>query len=162
MTARAPQVGPFDLVVFGATGDLAFRKLFPALYHRDRGGQVTDPTRIIGISRGALARDEFRARVHAALERFVPAGDRDRTALDRFVRRFDHVGVDASGDSGWTDLAARFTDDGTPTRTFYLAMAPELFDAIPRRLASHGLVTPTSRIVVEKPLGKDLRTACAI
>ena len=62
MTSQIIKVEPFDLVVFGGTGDLAYRKLFPALFHRDKDEQFNDPTRIIGVSRRHLERDAFRAR----------------------------------------------------------------------------------------------------
>ena len=54
MASKIIKVDPFDLVVFGGTGDLAYRKLYPALFHRDKSDQLTDPTRIIGVSRRPL------------------------------------------------------------------------------------------------------------
>ena len=60
MVSKFIKVEPFDLVVFGGTGDLAYRKLFPALYHRDKSGQFTDPTRIIGVSRREMDARSFR------------------------------------------------------------------------------------------------------
>jgi hypothetical protein len=56
MTSQIIKVEPFDLVVFGGTGDLAYRKLFPALFHRDKDGQFNEPTRIIGVSRRKMKR----------------------------------------------------------------------------------------------------------
>jgi len=70
MTSKIIKVDPFDLVVFGGTGDLAYRKLFPALYHREKAGQLTDPTRIIGASRRQMSDEQFRASVHDALKEF--------------------------------------------------------------------------------------------
>ena len=67
MAAKFIKVEPFDLVVFGGTGDLAYRKLYPALLHRDKSEQFMDPTRIIGVSRRPLERDAFRASVRDAL-----------------------------------------------------------------------------------------------
>ncbi len=61
MTARIIQVDPFDLVVFGATGDLARRKLLPALFQRDLAGQLPDAARIVGAARSTLSRDAYRA-----------------------------------------------------------------------------------------------------
>ena len=60
-------VDEFDLVIFGATGDLAMRKLMPALYHRERDGQITGDSRIIGASRGDLGRDDYLSQVEEAL-----------------------------------------------------------------------------------------------
>ena len=67
MATRIVKVEPFDLVVFGGTGDLAYRKLYPALFHRERSNQFSEPTRIIGASRRHLDRDAFRASVKDAL-----------------------------------------------------------------------------------------------
>ena len=61
-------VDPFDYVVFGGTGDLAKRKLFPALYHRELDGQLPDDARIIGVARSALTSEEFRGQVEAGLQ----------------------------------------------------------------------------------------------
>ena len=65
--AQLVPVDTFDLIIFGGTGDLAMRKLLPALYHRDLDGQITADSRIIAASRGALTRDEYLARVEAGL-----------------------------------------------------------------------------------------------
>ena len=67
MAAKFSKVDPFDLVVFGGTGDLAYRKLYPALFHRDIGEQLSDPTRIVGVSRRPLTPDAFRRSVREAL-----------------------------------------------------------------------------------------------
>jgi glucose-6-phosphate 1-dehydrogenase len=63
MTARLIPVEPFDLVVFGGTGDLAMRKLLPGLYHRDVDGQIAPGSRIIGVARSELDREAFAQRV---------------------------------------------------------------------------------------------------
>jgi glucose-6-phosphate 1-dehydrogenase len=68
-------VDPFDYVVFGGTGDLAERKLLPALYHRQMAGQLTDPTRIIGASRSEMSHDEYRSFAQRCAER-APQGGR--------------------------------------------------------------------------------------
>ena len=71
-------VDPFDYVVFGGTGDLAKRKLFPALYHRELDGQLPEAARIIGVARSSsCSDDEFRAQVEKGLREFVPASDLD-------------------------------------------------------------------------------------
>src|SRR5579871_3519829 len=98
MAARIVKVEPFDLVVFGGTGDLAYRKLYPALFHREHSDQFTEPTRIIGASRRHLDRDAFRASVKDALVKFVAADDQTGEAMERFLSRLDYVAVDAMGD----------------------------------------------------------------
>ncbi|MFY9969640.1 MAG: glucose-6-phosphate dehydrogenase, partial [Roseiarcus sp.] len=66
MAARIVKVEPFDLVVFGGTGDLAYRKLYPALLNRERSEQFSEPTRIIGVSRRHYDRNAFRLAVKDA------------------------------------------------------------------------------------------------
>lgn len=162
MTSRIVAVDPFDLVVFGGTGDLAHRKLFPSLYLRDRDGQITEPSRIIGVSRSKLDRKAFRAEVKKALETFVPADQYEKKAVSRFLDRIDFVMVDATGDDGWDDLKKMIADGLDRVRAFYLATSPNLFDAITHGLSKHELLTPKTRVVLEKPLGRDLASAVEI
>ncbi len=161
MVAKIIKVEPFDLVVFGGTGDLAYRKLFPSLFHRDRSEQFTEPTRIIGVSRRKMERDAFRASVKAGLDKFNPGDLGDAAALERFLGRIEYIAVDAGGDAGWEDLN-RLLGPDERIRVYYLATAPELFGPIAKRLGVEGLAPPRSRIIIEKPLGKDAASAAAI
>jgi glucose-6-phosphate 1-dehydrogenase len=161
MTAQIIPVDPFDIVVFGGTGDLAYRKLFPALFHRCKDGQFTDPTRVIGVSRRALSRDEFRATVRDALNKFGGAGDADAKVVERFLRRIEYIAVDVTGDHGWSDLKSLLGADER-VRAYYLATSPDLFGPIAERLGANGLATARSRIIVEKPIGHDGASAAAI
>ena len=161
MTAQFIPVGAFDLVVFGGTGDLAMRKLLPGLYHRDSDGQLGAEARIVGAARSALDREGYLAQVEAALAQFV--GDQlDPQVLRRFLARIDYVQVDATGSDGWSALAARLGEAPERVRVYYLATSPDLFGPICRNLAAAGLVTPAARVVLEKPLGRDLASAQAI
>ncbi|HET6521003.1 MAG TPA: hypothetical protein VFG47_14455, partial [Geminicoccaceae bacterium] len=163
MCAQIIPVDPFDLVVFGGTGDLARRKLMPALYYRDRDRQIPPESRIVGLSRGELDRDAYAARIERAVREHVPAAYIDGEHLGRFLGRLDHVTLDAAGDArGWSELAARFGADDAHARVFYLAMAPDLFGPTSRRLGEAGLVGPDARVVLEKPIGRDLASARAI
>jgi glucose-6-phosphate 1-dehydrogenase len=159
MTSRIIAVDPFDILVFGGTGDLAYRKLFPSLYLRDLDGQIPNPARIVGLSRQNLTDDSFRDAVEKALRLFVGANRIVDAALSRFLSRLHFIRVDARGDDGWDALKQLIADGLDRVRAFYLATAPELFDVITHKLASHDLLTPKTRVVLEKPLGKDLRSA---
>jgi len=162
MTSRIIAVKPFDLIVFGGAGDLAYRKLLPALYQRHRDGQIPPTGRIIGVSRRAMGDDEYRAATREALEHHVPADEREGTAVDTFLRRLHFISVDAKGDAGWRELGAALEEGKDRTRAFYLAVAPELFGIICERLGQEGLVTPEARVIIEKPIGRDLASACAV
>src|SRR5271166_2894897 len=161
MAPRIIKVEAFDLVVFGGTGDLAYRKLYPALFHRERSNQFSEPTRIIGASRRHLERDAFRASVKDALMKFNAIDDQAGEATNRFLSRLDYVAVDASGDEGWTDLKTLLGPDER-IRAYYLATGPDLFGPLAKRLGAEGLVTPRTRIIVEKPIGRDGESAAAI
>jgi glucose-6-phosphate 1-dehydrogenase len=161
MTSRIIKVDPFDLVVFGGTGDLAYRKLFPALFHRDSDEQFTDPTRIIGVSRRPLDHDQYRASVRDALFKFGGVKDDAETVIERFLQRIFYAAVDATGTPGWDRLNS-LLDNQDKVRAFYLATSPDLFGPIARKLAANGLATREARIIVEKPIGKDAASAAAI
>ena len=82
-----------------------------------------------------------------------------RRRLARFLGRLDHVTLDAKEEAGWHKLAARFKDHDERTRVFYLATAPGLFGVTCQKIGEHGLNTPKSRVVLEKPIGRDLASA---
>ena len=158
MVSRVIPVDPFDLVLFGATGDLAQRKILPGLYHRFEVGQMPDDARIIGSARSDMDDDGFRAQVRKSMKEFAPGFKKD--VLDRFLKRVEYVPVDALGDSGWDALAKSLRPD--VVRAFYLSVGPKLFPGIAQRLHDNGLATAESRIVVEKPFGHELASAQAL
>ncbi|MEF2073387.1 glucose-6-phosphate dehydrogenase [Consotaella aegiceratis] len=160
MSSQIIPVDPFDCVVFGGSGDLAERKLLPALYHRDLDGQVPEQARIIGASRSTMSDEEYRNFAREALNAHVASDDQKPEAVDRFLGRLHYRSLDARADEGWAEMKA-FLDEAEPERirAFYLAVAPGLFGDIARRVSSEGLATSTSRIVVEKPVGRDLASA---
>ncbi|MBO9478502.1 glucose-6-phosphate dehydrogenase [Shimia sp. R11_0] len=160
MVARVIPVEPFDLVIFGATGDLARRKILPGLFHRFRAGQMPSDAKIIGSARSEMESAEFRTLVGAAIAEFVAPDLRPQDQLDAFLQRLDYVHIDVTGDIGWDALQKILRPD--TIRTFYLSVSPALFGAIAERLSTHAIATPQSRIVVEKPFGHDLESARAL
>jgi glucose-6-phosphate 1-dehydrogenase len=162
MTTRIIPVDPFDLVVFGATGDLAQRKLLPALFHRDLDGQIPDEARIIGASRRAMSADAFKAFALAAIEAYVAKEERKPEIVTRFIERLDYVALDAAQDKGWSSLEKILRPGAMRIRVFYLAVGPDLFGPICERLGQQKLVTPKTRVVIEKPLGKSGESAKAV
>src|SRR3546814_6526047 len=77
VTAQTIPVDPFELVVFGGTGDLAYRKLLPALFLRDRAGQIVGPSRIVAVSRRQMSDAEYRQTAREAIQRHVAASERE-------------------------------------------------------------------------------------
>jgi glucose-6-phosphate 1-dehydrogenase len=159
MTSHIVQVDVFDLVVFGGTGDLARRKLLPALFYRERDGQLPAESRIVGISRGAVGREAYAKLVEAALREHLPPEHIEADHLARFLGRLHHVSLDVTGESGWQDLATLLSGAEQRVRVFYLATAPLLFGPVCRRIGEAGLNAAKARVVLEKPIGRDLASA---
>ncbi len=160
MTRQIIPVDPFDYIIFGGTGDLAQRKLLPALYHRDNDGQLPDAARLIAASRSDLSTREYQNFAREALETYVPEKHRDQDCIERFLKRLDYVQIDVTSDVGWDELksALEMEQDGR-IRAFYLAVGPGLFGPIAAQLDKHDLIDDRSRLVIEKPLGRDLPSA---
>ncbi len=161
-TPTATAVDPCDFVIFGGTGDLAVRKLLPALYLRDRDGQLTADTRIIAVARAGLDEPGYRHKIHAELGRFVPAEQLDTATVDRFVARLRFVSIDLTEPADYAAVTNILAPSTVDIRVFYLACAPALFGPICAALGRQGLVTADSRVVLEKPIGRDLASAQAI
>jgi glucose-6-phosphate 1-dehydrogenase len=159
MAARIIPVEPFDLIIFGASGDLAQRKILPSLYHRLMAGQLPPNARIIGSARSKWSRDEFQSEFKKSYVKYVPQHEQDEETLNTFLDTLHYLPVDAMGDDGWTELATLINDNPNPVRAFYLSVGPSLFGPIASRLSKLGIATPDSRIVVEKPFGHDLASA---
>ena len=161
MVARVVPVEPFDLVIFGATGDLSRRKLIPALYHRLADGQLPDGARIIGAARSELDAADFRKMASEALDSFVDAADLDPETRARFLDCLDYLQLDVGTEEGWRDLKAMLDKGDHPDRprAFYLSVAPRFFGTICEWIDRTGLADDRARIVVEKPLGRDLKSA---
>ncbi|MBL4646353.1 MAG: glucose-6-phosphate dehydrogenase (NADP(+)), partial [Rhizobiales bacterium] len=159
MSSQIIPVEEFDLVVFGGTGDLAQRKLIPALYHRHRDGQIVGKSRIIAVSRRPLSQEEYIAKARAALEEFLRKEDHEQEVVDAFIERLSYISVDVTNDAGWQELKKTLDLHPDRVRAFYLAVAPGLFGQICEYIGKTGLITDKTRVVIEKPIGKDLASA---
>jgi glucose-6-phosphate 1-dehydrogenase len=152
---------PVDLVLFGGTGDLAMRKILPALYRRMADGQMGDEARLIGVARSNLTREQFIQQAQDACKRHLDHAYRD-DAWEQFAQRLHYVSVDATNRGDYARLTLELDSRPNATRIFFLSVAPALFSSICGELAHAGVVKPTSRIMLEKPLGQDRATARAI
>ncbi len=154
-----------DFTVFGGTGDLALRKLLPALYQRELEGQLPAGTRVIGASRSDLDHEGYRHVVREALHTHVVADEIDEDAVRRLLERVHHLTLDAHSADGWHllhDVLKDRPEDEEVVRVFYLAVSPALFGPTCQRLDEVGVVEATSRVVMEKPIGTDLQSARAV
>jgi glucose-6-phosphate 1-dehydrogenase len=149
------------LVLFGATGDLARRKLLPGLFHLGEAGLLPERYRIVCVSRQGLTDDEFRAFAHAAVDEF---GRRPATGetWEEFSRLLSYVDSDAGG-AAITQAVARAEDDvgAEADRLHYLSVPPAAFAGIIELLGANGLAE-RARVILEKPFGTDLASARAL
>ncbi len=157
MVSRVIPVDPFDLVIFGSTGDLAQRKILPALFRRFCAGQWPQDVQIIGAARAGYDRDTFHQVVTESLQIHAPRHCKDTNALEVFLQRVDYVSLDALSEEGWDRLAGKLTKDRV--RAFYFSVGPRLFGPLAERIKAHDLATEKTRIVVEKPFGHNLESA---
>ncbi len=157
MVSRVIPVDPFDLVIFGGTGDLARRKILPGLFRRFRSGQMPEGARIVGAARSDLDDAGYRKMIRAAIAEFGNDEAKDTQGIDAFLERLHYIAIDATGDAGWKELATLIRDD--VIKAFYFSVAPSLFGALAERLYKHKIADKKARIVVEKPFGRDLSSA---
>ena len=157
MVSRVIPVEPFELVIFGGTGDLARRKILPGLFRRFVAGQMPQEARIIGSARSDIDADGYRAIVADAIKEFGSEELASSPELPLFLERLDYVATDAKGDRGWDELAGKIRKE--LVNAFYFSVAPSLFGDIAERLQKYDMADDDSRIVVEKPFGRDLETA---
>lgn len=160
MVSRVIPVETFDLVIFGGTGDLARRKILPGLFRRFLAGQMPDDSRVVGAARSDMSADDYRKMIREAIGEFGGPEKSKTDQLEKFLGQLFYVAVDATGEGGWAELADHMRDDAV--RAFYFSVGPSLFGALAERLHTHEIATPTSRIVVEKPFGRDLESAHAL
>ncbi len=152
----------FDLVLFGATGDLAMRKLLPSLYQAHAAGLLHPEGRILGVSRSALDRAAFLEKVEKDSKIHVKEQFSEAVWAD-FTARIDYLSVDVTRAQDFVALAEKVNArSGTDNVVVYLSTAPKFFADVCRALADVGLNHAGVRLVLEKPLGTDLASSQAI
>ncbi|MBV9772907.1 MAG: glucose-6-phosphate dehydrogenase, partial [Gemmatimonadetes bacterium] len=168
VSARTP--GPLAMVIFGATGDLTRRKLMPALFHLFSHGLIPRCFAIVGFAREAFSDDDFRERMLAAVREFD--GEPDAELWGRFAQRLYYVGSVFEDPEGFLRLDQRLKqideECGTAgNRLYYMATPPTVVAQVGEHLARAGLIHEPggkewTRIIVEKPFGRDLESARAL
>jgi len=142
-------------IFYGASGDLAYKKIFPALYALTRDGLLDIP--IIGVARSAWTVEQFRARAAESIERH--GGPTDRAVLDRLLARLRYVPGEYGDERTYDALARELHGIARPTH--YLAIPPSAFGTVVEGLG-RVCAAMHPRIVVEKPFGRDLASARAL
>ncbi|WP_322062929.1 glucose-6-phosphate dehydrogenase [Paraburkholderia sp. J63] len=152
----APEL-PVDMIIFGGGGDLAARKLLPALYMAHLHGNLPPDTRIIAVGRKNWTIDDYRAFMEEQSRPFIDAKAFDEQAWDRYLNLFQYVIIDVNARGDYEHLAQASRKHAL--RVFYLSTSPELFTTICDNLSAAHLLDSHSRVVLEKPLGHDLASA---
>ncbi|MDO4695970.1 MAG: glucose-6-phosphate dehydrogenase [Neisseria sp.] len=148
----------FDMVLFGATGDLAMRKLLPSLYQAHAAGLLHSQGRILGVSRSGFSREAFLAKVESDAKIHIKQHF-DEAAWTSFLARIDYLPVDVTRPEQFAALSEKINSRReTDCVAVYLSTAPKFFAAVCKELAAAGLNGENVRIVLEKPLGSDLES----
>ena len=151
---------PLDMIIFGGMGDLAMRKLLPALYMAYLHGNLPPQTRIISTGRQEFDRDAYLRFVEDNSRSFIASANFNDKTWDGFLQLLGYVRLDVQAAPDFTTLA-NAAHPGAQ-RVFYLSTSPSLFTTICAKLAAAGLVDANARVVLEKPLGHDLDSAIEI
>ena len=154
------QTEPCDLVLFGTKGDLARRKLLPALYQLNSSGLLPSGSSIIGVARNDMSLDEYKALVTENLKRFVKTGVEDEP-LEKFLSIIKYCQVDLKDPSQYSKIC-ELVDIENKILVNYFSTPPSLFGDLCSGLSAANLVNDTTRVVVEKPIGHCLETSKVI
>jgi glucose-6-phosphate 1-dehydrogenase len=148
----------FDLVMFGGTGDLAWRKLMPALFQSFRHGTLPPGGRIIGVARDDLSDDGYRELIRSRFD--AVEGDKrpNPEEFKKFALLLDYLRMDLSKPEDYAALADKLLSRNADSIVMYVATAPALFTQVVEQVAAAGLNGPKTRMVLEKPLGHDLES----
>jgi len=143
------------LILFGATGDLAGRMLFPSLYNLQQDGLLPDDFLIVASGRSQRTDDAFRKEVEADLARYVHDERHDADAVKRFTEQIVYCAAEAGNAEQFKAIAARVKGREEMGLAVYMSTPPAMFAPTAQSLADAGLVTETTRIAMEKPIGHD-------
>lgn len=152
----------FDLVLFGGTGDLAWRKLMPALFQAFRHGSLPKDGRIVGVARDDLSDDQYRELIQSRFNAVEGAKRPSAEEFEKFASLLHYLRMDLSKPADYARLADLLKQRNADTVVMYVATAPALFTQVVEQIAAAGLNGPTTRMVLEKPLGHDLASNRAI
>ena len=148
-----------DLIIFGATGDLSARKLFPALYQLDAAGLLQADLRIAAIGRQQQSVEDFKNELRQKMAGYMREPI-DESVWQRFVPRLDYLASDFAKPDAF--LTLRDWLDDSRVSLFYLATPPSLFSTICEQLHGDGCLSGPCRIVLEKPIGESLATSSEV
>ena len=154
------------IYVFGGTGDLALSKLIPALYVLFKEQCLPLQTRIVGLARKKLTREQYLQLTEKSCRSLEQGQQFDQQAWQAFSQLLDYLSMDANQSAEYAKLKSSLengaADPAQATVIYYLATAPHLFAPIATHICNNGLAYPQARVVIEKPIGHSLESALAI
>ena len=152
-----------DVVIFGGAGDLALRKLLPALYRAHREKSLNEDCRIVAVCRTQEEVESYLSRVERSLETFLSSTECSSEGWNSFKTRLTPLALDiVDQQDGWSRLAEVLGQRQQVDRVFYMAIPPSLYGVCCENLSAQELITDQSRVVLEKPIGYDGKTANAV
>jgi glucose-6-phosphate 1-dehydrogenase len=153
---------PVALILFGATGDLSQRMLIPSLFHLWRDGLLPPGLALVGAARAPLDDAGFRAFAAESLVRFVPPEHKDDASVAAFLQSWHYCAVDVTNADSMALLRAMLPVLTEGNAVFYLATSPSIYGSIAQGLQQAGLTGAQSRVVIEKPIGKNLSSSIEV
>jgi len=151
-----------DIVIFGGHGDLAFRKLMPALYHLVDNDYLDAKSRIITVTRDEMSLEEHISLVQEKLKKFLQENSFDQAKFEAFLKQLEVVTIEFDDNSSYESLSKLLNQEPNRERVNYLSTASHFFSKICHSLNEWNLITAQSRVVLEKPIGRDLESARVI
>lgn len=151
-----------DITIFGGHGDLAFRKLMPALYYLCTDEHLSKQSRIITVTRRDINLETHITLVKEKLLEFLPTDQYDEEKFNTFKNFLHVVTLDLSDEQSYEGLKNLLDENATRERVNYFSTAPDFFGSICKALAQWKLITDESRVILEKPIGRDLKSSQAI
>ena len=152
----------FDLILFGGTGDLAWRKIMPALFQAFRHGSLPADGRILGVARDDLSDDQYRSLIKTRFDQVALAKRPSEEEFSRFAALLGFLRMDLSQPGDYVRLKDKLQERPADVVVMYLATAPALFTTVCEQMARAGLNGAQTRVVLEKPLGHNLASNRAI
>ncbi|MCH8497527.1 MAG: glucose-6-phosphate dehydrogenase [Marinobacter sp.] len=151
-----------DIMLFGALGNLATRKLLPAFYHLERAGLLHPQTRILLLAREPMAAEPARQRFAELINSRVMPAEQDEACLAKLMARIAYSPLDFAAAEGYRALAGWRGESTERPLVLYLATPPSVYGVIADQLGRTGICGPSARVVVEKPVGHDFASSCEI
>ena len=152
----------FDLILFGGTGDLVWRKIMPALLQAHRHGTLPPDGRIVGVAREDLSDAQYRELIKSRFDQVSLDKRPTSEEFDQFASGLSYLRMDLTNPTDYLTLRTKLAQRPADVVVMYLATAPNLFTTVCEQIAQAGMNSPETRVVLEKPLGHDLASNRAI